>query len=56
MSITPQPKNIAQMGTAEVAWYIVFRHRVFLLILSNVMTLTIWLVTQAPSAINKLNG
>lgn len=38
--------NIDEMGTLTIIGRVLLRHRVFLLSLSNVLTLTIWLVTS----------
>lgn len=46
--------DINQMTTAQILWALVYRHRVTLLIASNVSTLTIWFVQQAPNVVHNL--
>lgn len=41
-------------STSRILGYLVYRHRVFLLICSNVLTLTYIVVTQAPMAVNNI--
>lgn len=41
-----------RLGT--MVWHLVRRHAVFLLILSNVLTLTGWLVLNAQTAVTNL--
>lgn len=35
-------RRIADMSTTQILWHVAYKHRVFLLILSNATTLTIW--------------
>jgi hypothetical protein len=46
--------NIENMTTVQILWTLVYRHRVTLLIASNVSTFTIWLVQQGPVAAHNL--
>lgn len=46
--------DITKMTTAQILWALVYRHRVTLLIASNVSTLTIWMVQQAPTVAHNL--
>lgn len=51
MKVTqPKVSNINEMDTLHIIWHVVYRHRVILLILSNVTTLLLWLMQQAPVA------
>lgn len=34
--------KLQDMSTAQILWHVTYKHRVFLLILSNVTTLAIW--------------
>ena len=47
-------QNIQDMDTLAIGWHVVHRHRVFLLIASNLVTLTYIIVSQAPRAVQTL--
>jgi hypothetical protein len=46
---SPKETNINNLSTLQILWHLVYRHRVILLITSNVATLLIWFMQQAPT-------
>ncbi len=50
----PKTGNIEDLNTVSIIWNLVYRHRVVLLITSNIVTLLIWLMQQGPVAISNL--
>ena len=46
---SPKEENVNNMSTFQILWHLVLRHRVILLITSNVATLLIWFMQQPPT-------
>lgn len=46
--------NINNLTTLQILWHVVYRHRVVLLVTSNVATLLIWFMQQAPTIVGNL--
>lgn len=51
---TPKEININNLSTLQIIWHVVYRHRVTLLIASNIATLLIWFMQQAPTIISNV--
>lgn len=54
MTVTVKDTNINNLNTGEILWHLVYRHRVVLLITSNVGTLLVWFMQQAPNVAHNL--
>lgn len=50
--IAEKQKDINNLGTGQILWFLICRHRVSLLIATNVITLAIWSYTALPTAIH----
>lgn len=50
----PKNGNIEDLNTLEVIWHLVHRHRVILLLTTNVATLLVWFMQQAPNVVQNL--
>lgn len=46
--------NINDMDTMHIIWHVIYRHRVVLLIASNLLTIVYFIVTKLPAAINTI--
>lgn len=50
----PKEVNINNLNTLEIIWHLIYRHRVILLITSNVVTLLLWFMQQAPTIVENI--
>lgn len=46
---TAKEIDINKLSTLQITWHVVYRHRVVLLITSNIATLLVWFMQQAPT-------
>lgn len=51
---SPKAADINNLNTLEIIWHLVYRHRVILLITSNVVTLLLWFMQQAPTIVDNI--
>ncbi len=52
----PKSGDIENLDTKSIIWHIIYRHRVLLLITSNVSTLTWIFIQQAPIVVHNLTN